>query len=180
MTDPTPIERLESGIPDLHVPAPKAEREMLLLAIGFVAAAAGLVMVIASWYGASGTRDVTNQVPYLISGGLGGLALVIIGVGIVLRLSLARLFRFWLARLLGEHQLQTDRTVAALGRIEALLAAQSGGGGTAAAAGSPAAAASSAAQPPAASAFEPPAAAAPPSGMPATYEPPSGDPTAGA
>jgi len=129
MTDPTPVDRLEAGVAGLHVPAPDADRERLLLATGFVLAVAGLIAIVLGWYGASGTRDVTNQIPYLISGGLIGLALVTGGVGLVLRFSLARLFRFWLARLLAEHQVQTDRTVDALGRIEALLAAQAGGTG---------------------------------------------------
>lgn len=40
----------------------------------------------------------------------------------MIRFSLARLFRFWLARITYEHQVQTDRTVEALGRIEAALA----------------------------------------------------------
>ena len=126
MTDQTPIERLESGVADLRVPAPKADREAMLLGGGCAAVVLGAVLIMLAWYGASGTRDVTDQVPYLISGGLLGLALVVAGTGVVMRYSLARLFRFWLARLLAEHQVQTDRTVDALGRIEALLAGQAG------------------------------------------------------
>jgi hypothetical protein len=38
-----------------------------------------------------------------------------------LRFSLARLLRFWLARLVVEQQAQTDRVVDALARIEAKL-----------------------------------------------------------
>jgi len=122
MTDPTPIDRLEAGVSGLRVPEPKADREAMLLMGGFALAGVGLLAIALGWWGASGTRDLTSQIPYLISGGLIGLALVVGGVGLVLRFSLARLFRFWLARLLAEHQVQTDRTVDALGRIEALLA----------------------------------------------------------
>ena len=124
MTSPTPTERLEAGIGELRVPEPKADQEAMFLTAGVVIAAVGFVFIAAAWWGASGTRDVTDQIPYLISGGLVGLGLVTVGIGLVLRFSLARLFRFWLARLLAEHQLQTDRTVDALGRIEALLAGQ--------------------------------------------------------
>ena len=123
-SDATPIERLESGISGLKVPEPRADREAMLLTSGFVMVGLGAVLVLLAWWGASGTRDVTDQIPYLISGGLLGLVLVVAGVGLVMRYSLARLFRYWLARLLAEHQQQTDRTVDALSRIEALLAGQ--------------------------------------------------------
>ena len=118
----TPIERLESGISGLKVPEPRADREAMLLTGGFVMVGQrARILQLARW-GATG--NVTDQIPYLISGGLLGLVLVVAGVGLVMRYSLARLFRYWLARLLAEHQQQTDRTVDALSRIEALLAGQ--------------------------------------------------------
>ena len=46
---------------------------------------------------------------------------MVAGTGLVMRYSMARLFRFWLARLVAEHSQQTDRTVDALGRIETAL-----------------------------------------------------------
>jgi hypothetical protein len=64
---------------------------------------------------------VAEQVPYAISGGAGGLGLIVVGAALITRFSLARLFRFWLARVVYEHQVQTDRTVDALGRIEDAL-----------------------------------------------------------
>ena len=54
----------------------------------------------------------------LISGGVFGIGLAIIGVGLFIRFSLARLLRFWLARLIVEQQEQTDRVVEALTGIE--------------------------------------------------------------
>ena len=71
--------------------------------------------------GGAGQANLAEQIPYLISGGLFGIALVVTGTGLVMRYSLARLFRFWLARLVAEHSQQTDRTVDALGRIETAL-----------------------------------------------------------
>lgn len=127
MSDPSAVQQLSSGVSDLRVPEPKADREALLLKVGYGLAVLGALLILLAWFGASGTRDVGEQVPYLISGGLLGLALVIAGTGLVMRYSLARLFRFWLARLLYEHQAQTDRTVDALGRIEALMSQGQGG-----------------------------------------------------
>jgi len=67
---------------------------------------------------AAGTKYVADQMPMLISGGLFGLALIMVGVGLFIRFSLARLLRFWLARLVVEQQAQTDRLVDSLSRIE--------------------------------------------------------------
>jgi hypothetical protein len=119
--DSSPIDRLEAGVQKLHVPEPRTDREILLLRAGVVIVVLGGICIGLGWWGASGTANLAEQIPYLISGGLFGIALVVTGTGLVMRYSLARLFRFWLARLLAEHSLQTDRTVDALGRVEQAL-----------------------------------------------------------
>jgi hypothetical protein len=128
MTDttepPTPVERLEAGVQALHVPEPRSDREALFLKAGFALIVIGGICIGLGWWGASGTANLAEQIPYLISGGLFGIALVVTGTGLVMRFSLARLFRFWLARLVAEHSQQTDRTVDALGRIETALGGQ--------------------------------------------------------
>ncbi|WCO66153.1 hypothetical protein PO878_16755 [Iamia majanohamensis] len=140
MTDPTPTDTTDgfaARVQQLHVPEPKADREALLLKVGVGLVVVGVVLIVVAWFQASGTASVAEQVPYVVSGGLVGLALVIVGSALVIRFSLARLFRYWLARIVYEHQVQTDRTVDVLARIEALL-----GGGEAghhAAPGAPAA-----------------------------------------
>lgn len=44
---------------------------------------AGLLLVFLGWNGAASVDRVEAQFPYLISGGLAGLALVVIGVGLI-------------------------------------------------------------------------------------------------
>jgi hypothetical protein len=44
---------------------------------------AGFVVVLVTWYGAAGTLFVAFQVPLLVSGGLGGLALIGVGLALV-------------------------------------------------------------------------------------------------
>lgn len=39
----------------------------------------GLVAVVIGWFGASGTGLAVEQIPYLISGGIGGVVLVVVG-----------------------------------------------------------------------------------------------------
>jgi hypothetical protein len=114
-------DRLEAGVQALTVPEPMAEAESLLLKIGVALPLVGLVVVMVGWWQTSGTAIVAEQVPSLISGGLLGLGLVIIGLGLFVRYSLTRMFRFWLARLMVEQQAQTDRVVAALDGIETAI-----------------------------------------------------------
>lgn len=47
---------------------------------GWAALAAAALVLLAGWYGVQGNAVVAVQMPYLLSGGLGGLALVILGV----------------------------------------------------------------------------------------------------
>ncbi|HWJ97604.1 MAG TPA: hypothetical protein VNQ33_05550 [Acidimicrobiales bacterium] len=119
--EPSAADRLELGVEDLHVPEPSADAEGLLLKIGLVLPVIGVILILVAYWNASGSEYVADQVPMLISGGILGIGLAIIGVGLFIRFSLARLLRFWLARMVVEQQAQTDRVVQALGRIEAKL-----------------------------------------------------------
>jgi len=57
------------------------ERFGAKLGVGF--ALAGLVLVFLGWNGAASTDRVPSQFPYLISGGLAGLCLVVIGAALI-------------------------------------------------------------------------------------------------
>lgn len=48
-----------------------------VLAVGLVLA--GAVAIIVGWFGVSGTGLAAEQIPYLVSGGFGGLLFVIVG-----------------------------------------------------------------------------------------------------
>jgi hypothetical protein len=82
--------------------------------------------MVLGWWGASHTGYVFDQIPYMISGGLIGLGLVLVG-------SFAY-FAYWLTRMFHNQREQTDRTIAVLERLEAKLAdlpAASNGAGSA-------------------------------------------------
>ncbi|HWJ64153.1 MAG TPA: hypothetical protein VNS19_19440 [Acidimicrobiales bacterium] len=119
--EPSAADRLELGVEELHVPEPSADAEGLLLKIGLILPVIGVILILVAFWNASGSKYVADQVPMLISGGILGIGLAIIGVGLFIRFSLARLLRFWLARMVVEQQTQTDRVVDALARIEAKL-----------------------------------------------------------
>ena len=51
--------------------------------IGIAVAAAGFVLLAIAWGGVAGKNNVAFQIPYLVSGGLAGLALIMVGLTIV-------------------------------------------------------------------------------------------------
>lgn len=119
-----PASRLEAGVADLKVPEPMSQAEGLLLKLGLVLPVVGIVLIVVAWWMTSGTLDVGEQVPMVMSGGVLGLGLILIGLGLFLRYSLTRLFRFWLARVMAEQQAQTQLVVQALDRVEAAIRSQ--------------------------------------------------------
>jgi hypothetical protein len=124
VSDPAPptsarAERFLADAEALHVPTSIATTERRVLVVGALLVAGGFAAIIAGYWGASGTAKIYEEIPYLISGGIFGIALVVVGAFLVARYSTAKLLRFWLARLSAEHQLQTDRLIAAVERLEA-------------------------------------------------------------
>lgn len=118
------IEQFTAGVHALRVPNQSERLERRLYWAGIVLPAIGLVVIGLGWWGASGTKYVYQEIPYVISGGMFGVALALIGAGLFARYSVARLLRYWLARLVAEQQLQTDRVVAATERVAEALTAQ--------------------------------------------------------
>ena len=112
------VDTFRHDVAALNVPTSNVKRESWLLWGGIALVVVGVVVVFAGYWGASGTTNVAEQMPYLLSGGGIGLALVIIGSVLVGRYSMARLFRYWLALLVAEHRAQTDRLVDAIERSD--------------------------------------------------------------
>lgn len=72
--------RLLDGVANLRQKAGAViDGERLLFLLGAVLAPLGFLFILIAWYGAADTGDVFEQVPFLISGGLGGLGLMIVG-----------------------------------------------------------------------------------------------------
>ncbi len=86
-----------------------------LLVAGAVIGPLGLVLIILGWAGAAGTPFVFEQIPYVISGGFLGVALVFLG-GFVY-------FTYWQTRSVRETREHQRQLLDALDHIAALLAA---------------------------------------------------------
>jgi len=77
-------------------------RRQWRVVVGWACVALGLLFILLGWFGVSGDPNVARQLPYLASGGLGGLAFVIVGAGLLI-----------------SEDLRSDRR--RLGRIESAL-----------------------------------------------------------
>jgi hypothetical protein len=119
------LDELKEDVARLRIRGGSARTEQQFKIGGALLIPVGLVLIGLAWFGASDTVFVDEQISYLISGGLLGLALVMTGGVLYLRYWLAR-ERYWLARLTTEQEQQTQELVAALRRIETLLGERQG------------------------------------------------------
>jgi len=94
--------------------------DMWMLYVGGTLMPLGALLIVLGWLGASRTPFVFEQTPYLISGGILGLALVI-GGGFVY-------FGYWQSLRIRESRRQNEDLTAAVGRLEALLGNAAGDG----------------------------------------------------
>jgi len=105
-------ERLADQVSDLRS-SRVFDNDRWMLFVGGLLLPLGLVLVLLGWWGASHTVFLFEQVPYLMSGGILGLGLVIAG-GFVY-------FAYWLTLLVRESRMGRTELIAALGRVERLL-----------------------------------------------------------
>jgi hypothetical protein len=107
------LERLTDGVRHLRAGGRIKLDERILLLLAGIVAPLGLIAVLIGWYGAAHTPHLFEQVPYLISGGLFGIALVFLGGFFY--------FAHWLTTLVKEHRAQSAAVVEAIGRLETAL-----------------------------------------------------------
>src|SRR4029077_4070076 len=69
--------RLASSMQGLRTRAGGADKARTLLVLGGVLIPMGIVLILLGWSGVSHTTDTFEQTPYVVSGGLLGLALVV-------------------------------------------------------------------------------------------------------
>src|SRR5947207_9433659 len=85
-----------------------------VLIAGAIMVPLGIALIILGWYGAAHKALVIQQFPYLLSGGLLGLGLMITG-------GLAY-FGYWITRLVQENRAHTRDLIAAIDRLAELAA----------------------------------------------------------
>lgn len=120
-------ERLAARVRRLRTRAAAGNLDRWLLVAGGFLTPLGIFAIMLGWLGAANTPVIFEQTPYLISGGLLGVALVFLG-GLVY-------FAYWQSMLVrqgrrqhGELIAQQRQLAATAARIEALLAGDGRGG----------------------------------------------------
>ncbi|HEX9683460.1 MAG TPA: hypothetical protein VGA13_10285 [Acidimicrobiales bacterium] len=103
--------KLLDGIDRLRTSSPVAQllSERTLMVIAAALAPTGLLLILVGWAGAAGTPNLYEQVPYLISGGIFGLGLAVLGGFFY--------FAHWIAELVKEQRRQTETLVAAIDEL---------------------------------------------------------------
>ena len=113
------VSRLRASLASVRSRGNRMPVERIVAFIGAGLVGVGIPLIILGWYGAAHTPYTFEQIPYMISGGLLGLALTVLG----------GLFYFadWLTRQVHETRRQSDQTEAVYRRIEALLSSNGHG-----------------------------------------------------
>ena len=107
-------ERLSANVRSLRVPrAGITFNDRWLLYVGGTLLPLGLMLVLLGWQGASHTVLTFEQIPYMISGGLLGMALVFCGGFLY--------FAYWMTLMVRENRLMRSDLVSVLGRMEQLM-----------------------------------------------------------
>ncbi|MCU1372757.1 MAG: hypothetical protein JWO68_43 [Actinomycetia bacterium] len=106
--------RLATAVHGLRTRAGGTDGARLLLFFGGILIPLGFVVILLGWIGASRTVNLYEQIPYAISGGMFGLALVFAG-GFCY-------FAYWLTQLVYAARRDATDTRIVLERIEELLA----------------------------------------------------------
>ena len=109
-------ERLADAVRKLRTRAGGNDTAKSLLIVGGILVPLGFVLIVLGWSGAAGTTDVFEQIPYAISGGLLGLALVFAGAFCY--------FASWQTHMVYAARREADETKAlreTMERIEVLL-----------------------------------------------------------
>ena len=111
--DQARLERLQGSVSKLRARGSTRPERWLMIG-GGGGVVVGLLAIILGWVGASRTPYIFEQLPYLISGGLLGLAIAVVG-GLFY-------FGYWITRQIQETRRQADETGEALRQIRDLLA----------------------------------------------------------
>jgi hypothetical protein len=104
------VQQFKGEIASMKLRDPATGRDALLLKVGAVGMAAGIVITVVAYFMSHGTSSPLSQNDAQTLGMI-GIAVAVVGGALFLRYSMAQFLRFWLARLIYEQQAQTDRVV---------------------------------------------------------------------
>jgi membrane-bound ClpP family serine protease len=112
-TTTTRVDQFKSDISDMKLKTGTSSTEGALQILGAVLMIAGIAISIGAYISSTGA-DIPADQTELLSLGLAGVCVTLTGVGLFVRYSLAKFFRFWLLRQMYEGQSHIDQVVDAL------------------------------------------------------------------
>ncbi len=115
------LSALARGVDRLRT-RPKIDMRQGLLFAGAIAMSLGFVAIVLGWYGASHSAYLFQEIPYLISGGLLGVALVA-GGGFLF-------FSAWFVRMLEDNRRFAERVARSLDTIDRAMSVSDGADST--------------------------------------------------
>jgi hypothetical protein len=110
------FDELRAAVDKVKIARRSIDRRKALLLAGSILVPLGLLLILVGWYGVAHNPYLFEQLPYVVSGGILGLALTFVG-GFVY-------FAHWILRLADQDHEDALATNERLERIEALLAEQ--------------------------------------------------------
>lgn len=108
------IEQFRAEVADMRLRDPATGRDRLLLRLGAVGMAGGVILAVVAYFLSHDTTNALQQRDAIVQA-LIGLTLVVAGAALFVKASLATFLRFWMARLCYEQQAQTDRLLGGAG-----------------------------------------------------------------
>ena len=113
------VTRLRASLANVRSRGNKMPVERMVAFIGAALVGIGIPLIILGWYGAAHTPYTFEQIPYMISGGLLGLALTVLG-GLFY-------FAYWMTRQVHETGRQSDQIEQVFRRMEAMMSSNGHG-----------------------------------------------------
>ena len=113
------VSKLRTSLASVRSRGNKMPVERMMAFIGAGLVGIGIPLIILGWYGAAHTPYTFEQIPYMISGGLLGLALTVLG-GLFY-------FAYWMTRQVHETRRQSDQTEQVFRRMEAMMSSNGHG-----------------------------------------------------
>lgn len=103
------VSQLRDAVSGLRTRATRQGFDHYLFLAGCVLVPLGLLAILLGWYGAANSAYQFELIPYLISGGILGLALTTVGC--------FAYFGYWLTRVHAQQRADTDRLVQAINQL---------------------------------------------------------------
>lgn len=108
------VQQFEDEVASMKLRGSSRDVEKWLQILAAVGLVGGLVLVLVGAFQVPSTSDDADQRAMLATSTYVGLAVVVVGAALFIRVSVGRLLRYWLIRIVHEQRSETDRLIEAI------------------------------------------------------------------